>query len=200
MVLARNDKLLQRRERSFPYCSWISLWNQTCMINEARRFIQEIKKRKDSCSADSKSFLDGIEYHWGLDEMSLANLDYLLLRLRGSLVQEYMRRVRHIASICTDIYHPARRKPLKLGGEKWCSEYANKKRPQSTTWPWNIRSALAILWGDCWMFHDPYSVNLNFTGQQNWQRQQQSIPSPQGRSHLSIVYWPSSGPVGDSLA
>lgn len=37
------------------------------------------------------------------------------------------------------------------------SEFPNKHRPHCTTMPWNIRPALVVLWGVCWMFK-PYSV------------------------------------------
>lgn len=34
------------------------------------------------------------------------------------------------------------------------SEWPNSRRPLSTTWPWNIRPSLVVLWGVCWMFYD----------------------------------------------
>jgi hypothetical protein len=36
------------------------------------------------------------------------------------------------------------------------SEFPNKHRPPCTTMPWNIRLALVVLWGVCWMFY-PWS-------------------------------------------
>ncbi|KAL8942873.1 MAG: hypothetical protein Q9216_001416 [Gyalolechia sp. 2 TL-2023] len=36
----------------------------------------------------------------------------------------------------------------------WFSEWPNSRRPLSTTWPWNIRPSLVVLWGVCWMFYD----------------------------------------------
>jgi hypothetical protein len=36
------------------------------------------------------------------------------------------------------------------------SEFPNKHRPPCTTMPWNIRPALVVLWGVCWMF-SPWS-------------------------------------------
>ncbi|KAL9599576.1 MAG: hypothetical protein Q9219_003732 [cf. Caloplaca sp. 3 TL-2023] len=36
----------------------------------------------------------------------------------------------------------------------WFSEWPNGRRPLSTTWPWNIRPSLVVLWGVCWMFYD----------------------------------------------
>ena len=34
------------------------------------------------------------------------------------------------------------------------SVFPNKHRPPCTTMPWNIRPALVVLWGVCWMFYD----------------------------------------------
>lgn len=36
----------------------------------------------------------------------------------------------------------------------WFSEWPNSRRPLSTTWPWNIKPSLVVLWGVCWMFYD----------------------------------------------
>lgn len=40
------------------------------------------------------------------------------------------------------------------------SEWPSGQRPLSTSWPWNIRPSLVILWGVCWMFynHDSSTV------------------------------------------
>lgn len=35
----------------------------------------------------------------------------------------------------------------------WFSEFPGGRRLVSTTWPWTIRPALAVLWGVCWMFY-----------------------------------------------
>ncbi len=40
-------------------------------------------------------------------------------------------------------------------GEGWFAEWPNSHRPLSTTWPWNIKPSLLVLWGVCWMFHGP---------------------------------------------
>lgn len=36
----------------------------------------------------------------------------------------------------------------------WFLEWPNGCRPLSTTWPWNVRPSLVVLWGVCWMFYD----------------------------------------------
>ena len=40
-------------------------------------------------------------------------------------------------------------------GEEWFAEWPNSHRPLSTTWPWNIKPSLVVLWGVCWMFYGP---------------------------------------------
>ncbi|KAK7516436.1 uncharacterized protein IWZ02DRAFT_292483 [Phyllosticta citriasiana] len=43
----------------------------------------------------------------------------------------------------------------KSGGRKLVVQRVSRgrERPMSTTWPWTIRPALAVLWGVCWMFY-----------------------------------------------
>ena len=35
----------------------------------------------------------------------------------------------------------------------WFSEWPNGQRPLNTTWPWNVKPSLVVLWGVCWMFY-----------------------------------------------
>ena len=37
--------------------------------------------------------------------------------------------------------------------EGWFAEWPNGQRPLSTTWPWNVKPSLLVLWGVCWMFY-----------------------------------------------
>ena len=39
------------------------------------------------------------------------------------------------------------------------SEFPNNHRPPCTTMPWNIRPALVVLWGVCWMFNPWSPIN-----------------------------------------
>lgn len=90
---------------------------------------------------------------FGLEcEKGLANLEHMLRclqqaalealiqislkRLEGDLVAwyQYWRQRRH-ASV------------------SWFSEWSSSRRPLRTTWPWNIKPSLIVLWGVCWMFY-----------------------------------------------
>jgi len=59
-----------------------------------------------------------------------------LKRLEGDLIAWYLywRQRRHTSA-------------------SWFSEWSSSRRPLSTTWPWNIKPSLNILWGVCWMFY-----------------------------------------------
>jgi hypothetical protein len=156
MDLVRNDgKLLAYRERKFPTWTLPVILQKICMVNENRAMIRELKERRERCN-DRILPQDSVDSS-GLDETALANLEYLLLRLLGRLVLEYMRCARYFASICIEIFKHAHHKSLKFSGAQWSSEYAGNKRPLSTTWPWNILPSLAVLWGVCWMYHPPPS-------------------------------------------
>ena len=74
--------------------------------------------------------------------------------------------------------------------DNWFAEWPNGQHPLSTTWPWNIKPALLVLWGVCWMFYDneaPPSRNPaniggpGYSGQDLWTRQAaaESQPSQQ---------------------
>ena len=38
-------------------------------------------------------------------------------------------------------------------GAAWFAEWPGGRRPLNTTWPWNVRPSLLVLWGVCWMFY-----------------------------------------------
>lgn len=48
----------------------------------------------------------------------------------------------------------------------WFLEWPNGRRPLSTTWPWNIRPSLVVLWGVCWMFYDNSTRSVDEMRQQ----------------------------------
>ena len=37
--------------------------------------------------------------------------------------------------------------------DAWFTEWPGRRRPLSTTWPWNVKPSLMVLWGVCWMFY-----------------------------------------------
>ena len=61
--------------------------------------------------------------------------------------------------------------------DDWFAEWPNGQHPLSTTWPWNIKPALLVLWGVCWMFYDNEGRSSQeirgpgYSGQTFWTRQ-----------------------------
>jgi hypothetical protein len=85
-------------------------------------------------------------------EAYIANLLHLLRRLQYILFQVLV----HRSITCLDEFaqhwqtYWQQKKKL---GEDWFTEWPSGQRPLSTTWPWNIRPSLIVLWGVCWMFY-----------------------------------------------
>ena len=38
-------------------------------------------------------------------------------------------------------------------GDVWFTEWPGGRRPLNTTWPWDVKVSLLVLWGVCWMFY-----------------------------------------------
>ena len=38
-------------------------------------------------------------------------------------------------------------------GDAWFTEWPSGRRPLNTTWPWDVKVSLLVLWGVCWMFY-----------------------------------------------
>lgn len=58
--------------------------------------------------------------------------------------------------------HTVRRQPV----ENPPAEFKGRIRPPCTTMPWTIRTALAVLWGVCWMFYYPRDTDTSCTGRE----------------------------------
>ncbi len=87
------------------------------------------------------------------DEKSIANLDHILRCLRQaaleSLIYHGLRSLEEHIQQWHQHWLQGRRLDLD-----WFSEWPGGRRPLSTTWPWNIKPSLVVLWGVCWMFYD----------------------------------------------
>lgn len=92
----------------------------------------------------------------------LANLEHLLRCLQqialDAIVGHYLKIVEdHILHWHQHWQHQ------KRACDEWFAEWPNGQRPLSTTWPWNVRPSLLVLWGVCWMFYG----NKRYTNQAN---------------------------------
>lgn len=99
------------------------------------------------------------------DEKFMANLMHLLRRLQYTLFQILVRRsLMHLEQIAEHFQNFWQQK--KRLGEGWFAEWPSGQRPLNTTWPWNIKSSLLVLWGVCWMFY-PSHTDRNRISEQN---------------------------------
>ncbi|KAF2835412.1 hypothetical protein M501DRAFT_452286 [Patellaria atrata CBS 101060] len=97
---------------------------------------------------------NGLTQTYLMDEKFIANLEHMLFRLRGQLVQSLFDKLLEAVRNDYESWHDYFRNQRKLG-ENWFAEYADNKRPLSTTWPWSIKPSLAVIWGVCWKFYYP---------------------------------------------
>lgn len=119
----------------------------------------------------------------GLDEDSLsgelncdnfvANLQHILRSLQQSVLEAITRN--YLNLVGADILHwNLYWQHSKRIGEGWFAEWPNSHRPLSTTWPWNIKPSLLVLWGVCWMFYGPSGND-----------KRRPTRNPRGAAHLS---------------
>ena len=124
----------------------------------------------------------------GLDEVSLSgeliwdksdiNLHHLLWSLRKAALNTIILHFLKIVEVHT-LHSHIRWQDSQRIGEGWYAEWPNCHRPLSTTWPWNIKPSLLVLWGVCWMFYGPSDNNENRTTQNRTTR------NPRGAATLS---------------
>lgn len=102
--------------------------------------------------------------YWSIhDEKTVANLEHLFYSLQqdawDALVQHFLR----IIDADRDHWDRYWQQMGQLD-DGWFAEWPNGRRPLSTTWPWNIKPSLVVLWGVCWMFVDPERITHNDAG------------------------------------
>lgn len=111
-----------------------------------------------------------------LDAAFIANLIHLLLRLQRRLFQVLVNQsIQQIEEI-TRHWREYWQQQRKLGNN-WFNEWPDGRRPLSTTWPWNIRPSLVILWGVCWMFYNNVSPHVE-ESEGFWETQGPELSAP----------------------
>lgn len=81
----------------------------------------------------------------------LANLEHMLLCLQQAALEALI--CCNIKLLITSLVRWYQSwKQRRYTTEAWFTEWPSGRRPLSTTWPWNIKAALVVLWGVCWMF------------------------------------------------
>lgn len=85
-------------------------------------------------------------------DIFVANLEHLLLCLQQAAFEALI--ISTLKSIHSDILHWHQYwQQRRQTDEGWFAEWPNGQRPLNTTWPWNVKPSLVILWGVCWMFY-----------------------------------------------
>jgi hypothetical protein len=101
------------------------------------------------CSQNGLEWLiaQGLDSGLAIDHVFIANYEHMLLRLRVDLIEALERKA--LEELLGGGHDKKQRKLLS-----WFTEFAEKPRPLSTSFPWTIKPSLAVLWGVCWMFYD----------------------------------------------
>lgn len=89
-------------------------------------------------------------------EKFLANLEHLIRCLRHAVVEALLQEALRLLEI--QLWGQYLRQQREIEG---CfAEWPNGQPPLNTTWPWNVKPSLIVLWGVCWMF---YNGNISWT-------------------------------------
>lgn len=96
------------------------------------------------------------------DGVFVANLLHLLRRLQHLLFQTVVHRaLRQLEEIAAHLHEGLLR---ELGRGRLYKEWPAGYRPLNTTWPWDIRPCLLVLWGVCWMFYASSRTDAGYVG------------------------------------
>ncbi|KAI9715384.1 MAG: hypothetical protein M1812_006029 [Candelaria pacifica] len=147
---------------------------------------------------------DGFDTDILSDEICSANLQHFLLCLQRRLFDALLRKT------LVDLEENARewqkywQQQRKLG-TWWFFEWPSGRRPLSTTWPWNIKPSLVVLWGVCWMFYEkesksPIRADICWDSEAFWERMPFSLPDPSEGKFESTNIPISPRPRGSSTA
>ena len=117
---------------------------------------------------------------WG---QSAVDFQLLLWSLQQIALEAIIRHILNIVEAHTLDSH-LRWQYSKRIGEGWYAEWPNGHRPLSTTWPWNIKPSLFVLWGVCWMFYGSPDNNPRRTTR-----------NPRGAAYLGENF--RTGPLGN---
>lgn len=91
-------------------------------------------------------------------EKLIANLEHILRSLHQTALEAVIYHYFKVAEVHILHWHLHWQHSKRIG-EEWFAEWPSGHRPLSTTWPWNIKTSLLVLWGVCWMFYGPSGNN-----------------------------------------
>lgn len=120
-------------------------------------------------------------------EKFVANLEHLLKCLQQAALEALIRYSLELLGGDIEQRHDYWHH-WKLPDDDW-SEWPSGRRPLSTTWPWNIKPSLLVLWGVCWMFYInmPGCDNPGLVGQSGPAWQAQPLSPSSVRSYRETI-------------
>ena len=86
------------------------------------------------------------------DTKFIANLEHLLRCLRQIALDSIVRHCNDLVEAHILHWYDYWQHQKRIDEGRF-AEWPNGQRPLSTTWPWNIKPSLLVLWGVCWMFY-----------------------------------------------
>ncbi|UPX14821.1 uncharacterized protein EKO05_0005292 [Ascochyta rabiei] len=153
-----------------------------CSLNDIVRLLVTAHDAINTLSYCRLQFSDnwlaaqGRDFGLNIDEVFVANYEHLLLRLQAELIEALERKALD---------------ELQQGGHdkkqqrllSWFTEFAEKPRPLSTSFPWTIKPSLAVLWGVCWMFY-----NSSGTSSAGTEGSNDRVPGSRVLQHLDVPW------------
>ncbi|KAJ4343680.1 hypothetical protein N0V95_006583 [Ascochyta clinopodiicola] len=142
-AIASDNKLFLKHVNS-PILEGCSLDDVVRLLVSAHDAINTLSYCRSQFS-DSWLAAQGRAFGLDVDEVFVANYEHLLLRLQAELIEALARKALD---------------ELQQGGHdkkqqrllSWFTEFAEKPRPLSTSFPWTIKPSLAVLWGSDFHF------------------------------------------------
>ena len=119
----------------------------------------------------------------------IANLEHLLLSLQQTAADALLRHAIGLVEAEVLYWQQYWQQQPRHINDDWFSEWPSGRRPLSTTWPWNIKPSLMVLWGVCWMFIVPRLANKaradpgNQQGDRQWHPQQLGLQGKASGAH-----------------
>jgi hypothetical protein len=130
----------------------VSLSKAACTLDYSTLLVEKLEQLRSN-KVESGTHVDA-GYGDLKEEKYAANLVHLLRRLQHILFQVLVHRsITRLDELALHWYTYWQQQ--KKVDEGWFNEWPCGQRPLSTTWPWNIRPSLMVLWGVCWKFYPP---------------------------------------------
>ena len=126
-------------------------WNETVQLCKAVQNAVGFLSLCRRVYGDDWLTARGLEAGLLIDKTFIANYEHLLLRLEADLMEALARKT--LEKLLRNGHDKTQR---ELGN--WFTEFAEKPRPLSISFPWTVKPSLAVLWGVCWMFY-PYGAD-----------------------------------------